>query len=388
MQLTTNLLRLMLPSVVLFGLSGLLMGILNSYQKFLVPALAPAMYSLGMIFGILFLAPSMGIYGLAWGVLIGAALHLLVQVPSLLRLHGKYTPRLGLEMAEVREVGRLLLPRLLGVAFVQLNFWINIRLASYMLPGSVNGLLYAFSLLLTPIAIIAQAIAIAALPTFSRQVAQGRLDEMRNSLAASLRGVILLALPAGIGLILLRQPVVELVFQRGAFDNASTELVAWALLWYSVGLVGHCMVEVLTRAYFAMHDTWTPVLIGVGAIESERPVQPGIRAAVRPSGLDAGWRSGAGELAGNAAGDGRAGSDHAPQAARAARQVHPAGPGTGGSRLLADGGSPDRLAERERRPAHLVGGWSWRTAGDQRLCADLPGTAGGRGARWTAGRLA
>ena len=163
-------------------------------------------------------------------------------------------------------MGRLLLPRLLGVAFVQLNFWINIRLASYMLPGSVNGLLYAFSLLLTPIAIIAQAIAIAALPTFSRQVAQGRLDEMRNSLAASLRGVILLALPAGIGLILLRQPVVELVFQRGAFDNASTELVAWALLWYSVGLVGHCMVEVLTRAYFAMHDTWTPVLIGVGAM--------------------------------------------------------------------------------------------------------------------------
>jgi putative peptidoglycan lipid II flippase len=261
--LTISLMRLMLPSAIIFGLSGLIMGILNSHQVFFWPALAPAMYQVGMIFGILFLAPSMGIYGLAWGVLVGAGLHLLMQVPPLLRLKGEYFRTLGWGSPDVSEVARLMAPRLLGVAVVQLNFWINTRLASQFVEGSVIALTLAFSLMLMPQAAIAQSIAIAAMPTLSAQVALGKLNEMRASLAASLRGALLLSIPAAVGLILLRQPVIVLLYQRGEFDDQSTQLVAWALLWFVAGLVGHTIVEILSRAFYSLHDTRTPVLVGI-----------------------------------------------------------------------------------------------------------------------------
>lgn len=264
--LTVNLMRLMLPSALLFGLSGLAIGILNSKQIFFVPALAPTMYQLGMIFGVLFLAPQLGIYGLAWGVLIGSGLYLAIQLPVLLRLGGRYFPTLGLKMPAVREVGRLMAPRLLGIAVVQLNFWVNTWLASRLSEGSYTGIVFAFTLMLMPQAIIAQSIAIAALPTFSAQYAQNKMADMRSSLASSLRSVVLLSLPAALGLIILRQPLVELLYQRGEFTAYSTQLVAWALLWFAVGLVGHSVVEIMVRAFYAMHDTKTPVAIGIAAM--------------------------------------------------------------------------------------------------------------------------
>jgi putative peptidoglycan lipid II flippase len=260
--LTVNLLRIMLPSAVIFGLSGLVMGILNSHQVFFIPALTPAMYRLGMIFGVVFLSPKMGIYGLAWGVLIGACLHLVSQLPSLLRLKGSYFPTLGLRLPDVRQVGLLMAPRIFGVAVVQLNSWVNILLASYMMEGSVTGISWGFTMMLMPQAIIAQAVATAALPTLSAQYALGKIDDLRASLAASLRGILLLSIPASLGMILLRQPIVALMFQYGKFTEASTQLISWALLWYSAGLVGHCIVEILARAFYAMNDTKTPVLVG------------------------------------------------------------------------------------------------------------------------------
>jgi putative peptidoglycan lipid II flippase len=115
-------------------------------------------------------------------------------------------------------------------------------------------------------AAIAQSVAIAAMPTFSVQHALGRIDEMRASLAAALRGVLFLAIPASLGLMLLREPIVSLLYQRGQFDARMTGLVAWALLWYAAGLVGHSLMEVLTRAFYAQHDTRTPVVIGMAAM--------------------------------------------------------------------------------------------------------------------------
>ena len=265
-QLTVNLMRLMLPSAILFGLSGLLMGILNSHQVFFIPALAPSMYQLGMIFGLIALVPYIGIYGLAWGVVLGSALHLALQIPYLFRLRGKYSATFGLDDQAVHEVMRLLLPRLFGVAVVQLNFWINTRIASRLSEGSLTGIVIAFALMLMPQAAIAQSVAIAAMPTFSAQVALGKLDQMRSSLAVSLRGVLFLSIPAAFGLILLREPVITLLYQRGEFNQHSTELVAWALLWFAVGLVSHSLVEVLARAFYALHDTRTPVLVGVAAM--------------------------------------------------------------------------------------------------------------------------
>lgn len=264
--LTVNLMRIMLPSAVIFGVSGLVMGILNSHQKFFIPALTPAMYRLGMIFGVLFLTPRMGIYGLAWGVMIGACLHLLLQVPSLVGLKGSYIPTLGLKMADVRLVGLLMAPRVFGAAVVQLNFWVNTNLASRMAEGSVTAITWAFTIMLLPQAIIAQSVATAALPTLSGQYALGKLGELRASLAASLRGILLLAIPASLGLVLLRQPITALLLQYGRFTAASTRLISWALLWYAAGLVGHCVVEILARAFYSMQDTKTPVLVGAAAM--------------------------------------------------------------------------------------------------------------------------
>ena len=267
-DLTVALLRIQVASAVIFGLSGLVMGILNAHQRFLAPALAPAMYPLGIIFGVEILAKQMGmgIYGVAWGVVAGALLHLLVQLPQLARLPRlRYRLSLGLHLPAVREVLLLMGPRLVGVAVVQLNFWINTLLASAFPPGYA-AITYGFALMMMPEAAIAQSIAIAALPTFSAQVANGRREDMRHSLATTLRGVLLLSIPASIGLILLRRPLVALIYGGGAFTEESIELVAWALLWYAAGLVGHCVVEIVSRAFYALHDTRTPVTVGVAAM--------------------------------------------------------------------------------------------------------------------------
>ncbi|MBK8418393.1 murein biosynthesis integral membrane protein MurJ [Candidatus Villigracilis saccharophilus] len=264
--LTISLLRIQLISTILFGLGGLIVGILNAHQIFLVPALTPAMYQLGIIFGAVFLSPTMGIYGLAWGVVIGALLYLLVLLPTLFKQKGTYTFTLDFNNSNTRQVFLLMGPRLLGVAVVQLNFWVNLRLASQMPFGSITGLNYGFSLMLMAQAVIAQSVAIAVMPTFSAQHALGQNDEMRASLASTLRGVIFLALPASIGLILLREPLISMLYQRGEFDARAVQLVAWALLWYAAGMVGHSIMEILTRAFYAQHDTKTPVMIGVIAM--------------------------------------------------------------------------------------------------------------------------
>jgi putative peptidoglycan lipid II flippase len=266
--LAADLLRIQVPSAIVFGLSGLVMGMLNAHQHFLLPALAPAMYNIGWIIGIVVLAPGMGINGLAWGVLLGAGLHLFIQLPMLFFLPGrKYTLTLGLNSGPLREVLILMLPRLLGVAIVQLNFLLNTYLASLQPEGSVTAISLAWPLMLMPQAAIAQSIATAALPTFSAQYARGKFQDMRASLAATLRGVLILAIPTTLGLILLRKPLIELLYQHGdLFTAQSTQLVSWALLWFGTGLVGHCIVEIICRAFYALHNTKTPVLVGIGAM--------------------------------------------------------------------------------------------------------------------------
>ncbi len=265
--LTSDLLRITLIAPTIFGVSGILMGILNTHQKFWMPALAPVFYWLGWILGLIFLVPTLGISGLAWGYIIGALLHLGIQIPGLLQLEGRrYTPALDLGNPSVREVGRLMAPRLLGVAAVQINFVINTMIAAGQGEGSLTAISLARMVMTMPLFVIAQAIATAALPTFSAQVARGEQNEMRTSLAATLRGVLLLSIPATVGLILLRQPVTAMLFQRGAFSAESTEMVAWALLWYTAGLVGHAIVEILSRAFYALHDTKTPVSVGMAAM--------------------------------------------------------------------------------------------------------------------------
>jgi len=265
--LTTNLLRIILIAPTIFGVSGLCMAILNTHQKFLLPALAPVFNWIGWIVGIIFLVPQIGIYGLAWGYVLGALLHLAIQIPSLLKLAGqRYFPTLGWDDPAVREVARLMAPRLIGVMAVQVNFVINGIIALSLGEGSFAAITVARMVMTMPLFIIAQSIATAALPTFAMQISRGEISGMRSSLASTLRGIFLLSIPSTVGLILLRQPLVTILFQRGAFDAHSTELVSWALMWYTTGLVGHSVVEILSRAFYALRDTKTPVMVGALAM--------------------------------------------------------------------------------------------------------------------------
>jgi putative peptidoglycan lipid II flippase len=265
-DLTVRLMRVMLISSVIFGVSGVVMAALNAHQHFVLPAIAPMMYNLAIIGGALFLTTSLGVMGLAVGVVVGSVLHLLVQVPGLVHFGARYTPRLTVNDPGVREVGRLMGPRVLALAVVQINFLVNTNLASRMGEGAVSAITYAWLLLLLPVGVLAQAVATAAFPTFSAQVARGERTAMRSALAATLRAVFVLSLPAAVGLAVLRVPLVELLFERGAFDQTSTELVAWALLFFALGLVAHAGLEIVARAFYAMHDTKTPLLIGGGAM--------------------------------------------------------------------------------------------------------------------------
>jgi putative peptidoglycan lipid II flippase len=264
--LTARLMQLMLVTPMVFGVSGVIMGILNTRQHFLLPALAPILYNLGIIGGAVVLAPSRGVEGLALGVVGGALAHLLIQMPGLYRHGMRYTPTLGLHDPGVREVGRLMLPRMLGLGAVQLNFLVNTILASGLAAGSLAALNYAWLLMLLPQGVFAQAVATAAFPTFSTQAARGQQAEMRSTLAATMRAVLYLAVPAAVGLLVLREPLVQLLFERGEFTAASTQMVAWALVLYALGLPAHCLVEIVVRAFYALHDTKTPVAIGVAAM--------------------------------------------------------------------------------------------------------------------------
>lgn len=264
--LTVSLLRLLLLSSVIFGVSGVVMGVLNAHQHFLLPALAPSIYNLSIIGGALFWGPRIGVMGMAVGVVVGAALHLLVQVPGLLHYGARYVPTWGLDSPGVREVGRLMAPRVLGTAVTQLNFVVNNSLASLMGEGAVSAINYAWLLMLLPQGVFAQAVGTAAFPTFAAQVARGERAEMRSTLAATLRAVFSLCLPATMGLLVLGRPVVSLLFQRGAFRAASTDAVAWALAFYALGLMGHAGLEIIARAFYALHDTFTPVWVGGAAM--------------------------------------------------------------------------------------------------------------------------
>ncbi len=264
--LTTTLLRIMLISTTIFGVSGIAMSILNAHQHFLMPALAPIAYNLAIIAGAIFLGPRIGVMGLTAGIVVGALGHLLVQVPALLRFRFHWSPVFAWRDEHVREVARLMGPRVFGLAITQLNFFVNARLASGLAEGSLAALYYAWTIMLLPEGIVAQAIATAIFPTFSAQVARGELSQLRATFSAAMRSLLFLILPAMVGLLVAREQIITVLLQRGRFDATSTELTAFALQFYALGLVSHSVLEIITRAFYALHDTRTPVAIGAAAM--------------------------------------------------------------------------------------------------------------------------
>ena len=259
--LTANLMRLILISTAIFSVSGIVMSTLQAHQHFWLPALAPVMYNLGIIGGALFLVRPWGVYGLAVGVVIGAVMHLLVQAPGLVRFGARWSPRIALADPGLRRVLALLGPRILGLGVVQLTAVITTRLASTLAPGSVTGLALAWRLMQIPETIIATAIGTAVFPTLAALAAQNRRVELRATMRKALGVIVLLNVPAAVVLIVAGQWMAGLFF-----GTANAPIVAYALQFYALGLVGHSALEVAARAFYAQQDTRTPLLVAFGSM--------------------------------------------------------------------------------------------------------------------------
>lgn len=264
--LAVQLTRIMLVSPLLFGVSGMLTGILNARQHFAAPALAPMFYNASIILAALFLAEPMGVRGLALGVVLGAAAHLLVQLPALSAVGMRWAPSLDFASEGVREVARLMGPRVVGLAAAQVNFAVLVFFASFVSDEAISAVNYAFLMAMLPVGVVGMAISTAVFPTMAAQAAAQQLDTLRASLASSLRVIVFLSAPAALGLLLLAQPAVVLLLQRGAFDAASSAVVVLALRWFALGIAASAAIEILSRGFYALADTRTPVAVAVFAM--------------------------------------------------------------------------------------------------------------------------
>ena len=261
--MTVRLMRIMLISPIIFGASGVIMGALNARQHFLLPALAPTVYNLGIIAGALLLGPIVGTaVGLAIGTVIGAAGHLLIQIPGLIQKQAQYAFIFTLRDPGVVKVLWLMAPRVLGQSFSELNKLLILFMTGSMALGTLPAFNAAFRLIILPQGILGQALGIAAFPTLSTLAAKREYGEMRQIIAGSLRLLLFLGMPVTIVLMMLRKPIVSILFERGLFDAESTDLVASALLLMSLGLVALLLLEVIARSFYALSDTLTPVLAG------------------------------------------------------------------------------------------------------------------------------
>jgi putative peptidoglycan lipid II flippase len=256
--------RILLLSPVFIGLGIAAKGILESQDLFTLPAIAPVAYNAAIILGILFLAPSMGITGVATGAVIGAGLHILVQVPGLLHSGFRFLPSIRpLGVEGVTEVVRLLGPRVIGQAAFQINFiWVT-SLASSAGEGRVSAMNLGWQMLMLPHGLIALSISTVIFPRMARLYEQGKTAEMRGVFTQALSPLLFLTIPAAIGLYEFRYGIVAALFQYGRFDAADTILVASAIEFLAFGLVFYALVEVSARIFYAMKDTRTPVIAGV-----------------------------------------------------------------------------------------------------------------------------
>ncbi len=261
-RLTADLMRVLLFSTVIFAVSSIVTGTLHAHQHFLFPALAPVMYSGGIIFGALVLAPQMGIFGLAWGAVIGAVLHLLVQVPGLILFRARWRLAFGWSSPALRRVAVLMAPRVIDLLMARVSIdWINANLGSGLGVGRVSSLRYAYQLMNMPWTFIGTAIGIAVFPTMAELAARKDISAQRQALSGSLRAILTLTLPAAAGLIVLGRPIIRLLFEGGEFTAQSTELVFYALQFYTVALISQSVLEVVVRAYAAQQDTYTPLYV-------------------------------------------------------------------------------------------------------------------------------
>lgn len=277
-DLAIDLMRLNLISTLIFSISGLVMAGLQAYQQFFLPAIAPIVYDLGQIFGALILAPTenyqlagieiptfgLGIHGLVCGVIIGAFLHLLIQVPGLIKNKFKWFPKLDFKDQAFKRVLRLMGPRLVSMAFIQLIFLARDNLASRLAVGSVTALSYGWWIQQVPETLIGTAIATALLPTLSEQLASAEKLAYKQTIERALKVMIALALPLTVLISLTTLPLIQRAF---GFPLEDAQMILRATQAYLVGLLGHSIVELGVRSFYAQQNAKVPMLIsGIGLL--------------------------------------------------------------------------------------------------------------------------
>jgi putative peptidoglycan lipid II flippase len=268
LALTVLLARVMFPFLLFVSLAALVMGALNTRRVFFVPACAPAVLNLVWIAAVPLLAGRVSppVAAVALGVVLGGLAQLLVQVPAFLRAGFSLAPSFAFGHPGLRRMGVLLLPSTLGMAVGQINIFVSNILASYLPQGSITHLYYAMRLIQFPVGIFGVAMGMAALPALSEHAARGETERLREDFSYALRLLFFITVPAMAGLIALRQPIVNLLFQRGQFDAAATAGTAVALLCYAFGIWAIVGVRVVAATFYALQDTRTPVKVGALAM--------------------------------------------------------------------------------------------------------------------------
>lgn len=272
LELTVSLTRVMFPFLTLVAVAAAFMGMLNSLHRFFIPAVSPAMFNVGSIVCTIGLAPLMPRVGLpvvmapAIGVLIGGFLQMAVQWPSLHREGYRYGALLDFHDEGLRRVLLLMGPGVVGLAAVQINLVVNSILATGQGTGAVSALGYAFRLMYMPIGLFGVSIATAVVPTLSRHAARHDSAGMRETISNGLRLMMMLNVPATVGLIVLGRPIVALIFEHGRFSTADTAATAAALAFYAPGLIGYSAVKIAVPSFYSIHDSRTPVMVSAATV--------------------------------------------------------------------------------------------------------------------------
>lgn len=280
MELTVRMARIMTPFLLFIALAAKAMGALNAKGRFGIPALASACFNIVSVAGGLAIGYWLGpvwdiepIVGMACGALLGGMAQYAVQIPSLRAVGLRFRFAFDLGHPALRKVLLMMLPAVIGAAAVQINVVVNSNFASQLvdssgnvMDGPVSWLGYAFRFMQLPLGLFGVAIAAATLPAISRSAAAGRMDEFRDTLSQSLGLVFLLTLPAAVGLVVLREPIIGLIYERGEFTAHDTQQTATALAYYCIGLAAYAAVKVLTPAYYALEDVRIPVAVAAFSV--------------------------------------------------------------------------------------------------------------------------
>lgn len=266
-DLLVSLMRITFPAVFFTALSGIAMGVLNSYQKFTLPAVGPLVYNSAQIISAYLLGPLLGIVGMAYGTVAGAFGSFFIQFPMVARLGREYYHRfIELKHPGIRKIITLMIPAIIGLSIAQINMIVGQNLASLLEDGSIVALRLANRLINFPLGIFAMGLSTAIFPTLATHAARREMAELKHTFAFGLRVVFYITLPSAVGMAVLREPIVRLLFETGEFTSQDTQVTAYALLFYSAGLFAQSGLQIITRVFYSLQDTITPVKVGFAAV--------------------------------------------------------------------------------------------------------------------------